>query len=266
VTSTATGVGSGDDLMEDAAAGDGDGAVALAADFGGGIDAEEMEHGGGEVIGSDEVFGGIGGVLIGGAEGEPAFHPAAGEQDGVAIGPVIAADVAVDAWGAAEFAHPQDEGGVEQTALVEIGEQGGQGLIHQGQVPALDDGEHAGIVESVGVPAAVLGVLTADALVEVDGDELDPDLDEASGEQTGLAVSRTTETVADGIGFVADLEGVAQGFGIEQGEGLVVVGVETARDRRVFEQPGLAVDELHHLASGGESGGIDAGGQAEFGE
>lgn len=260
------GTGSGEDLMEDATAGDGDGAVALAADFGGGIDAEEMEHGGGEVIGSDEVFGGIGGVLIGGAEGESAFHPAAGEEDGVAVGPVIAADVSVDARGAAEFAHPEDEGGVEQAAFVEIREQGGQGLIHEGQVPALDDGEHAGVVETVGVPAAVLGVLPADALVKVDGDEFDADLDEASGEETGLAVSRAAKTVAYGIGFVADLEGVAQGLGIEQGKGLVVVGVETARDRSVFEQSGLAVDELHHLASGGESGGINAGGQAEFRE
>src|SRR5262245_46888740 len=58
---------------------------------GGGVVAEEAEDGGVEVGGGDGVFGGVGADFVGGADELAAGDAAAGEDDGVALGPVVAA-------------------------------------------------------------------------------------------------------------------------------------------------------------------------------
>src|SRR5438874_339600 len=74
-----------------------------------GVVAEGAEDGGVEVGGSDGVFVGIGAGFVGGAEGLAAADAAAGQDDGVALRPVVAAGVFVDRRSAAEVAHPDDE-------------------------------------------------------------------------------------------------------------------------------------------------------------
>ena len=58
--------------------------------------------------------------FVAGAVDKPAFDAAAGEQDGVAVGPVIAAGIGVNFRGAAEFPHPDDEGFVEHASLFQV--------------------------------------------------------------------------------------------------------------------------------------------------
>src|SRR5947209_7916669 len=69
-----------------------------------GIDAETVIDGGGELRGGDRRLGGIGGAPVGTAEDLPAADAAAGEQDAVALGPMLAPGVAAgDARRAAEL-------------------------------------------------------------------------------------------------------------------------------------------------------------------
>src|SRR5207247_8034962 len=98
---------------------------------GAGIVAEETEDGGVEVGGGNGMVGGVGADFVGGAGGLAAADAAAGEGDGVALGPVVAAGVFVDRGGAAEVTHPDDERCIEQAALGKVVEQRGEGLLHR---------------------------------------------------------------------------------------------------------------------------------------
>ena len=63
--------------------------------------------------------------FVGGTDDLAAADAAAGEDDGVALRPVVAAGVFVDVRGAAEIAHPDDERGIEQARVGQIVEQRG---------------------------------------------------------------------------------------------------------------------------------------------
>src|SRR4249919_3925352 len=84
------------------------------------IVAEEAEDGGVEVGGGEGAFGGVGADFVGGTDDLAAADAAAGEDDGVALRPVVAAGFFVDGGGAAEIAHPDDEGGIEEAALGQV--------------------------------------------------------------------------------------------------------------------------------------------------
>src|SRR5262245_24147557 len=111
-----------------------DGPVAGRDDLGVRIDAEQVVNGRGEVVGTDRIFRGKRSCLVRSAVNETALHAAAREQCCVTLGPVIAAGLLIDFGSAAELAHPQDQGGVEETALIEFLQQGGQCLIGDRQM------------------------------------------------------------------------------------------------------------------------------------
>ena len=71
------------------------------------VDAEEVEHGGVQVVHFDFVFDGLVAALVGGAVGEAGFDAAAGEPDGEAEGVVIAAVGPLGEGRAAELAAPR---------------------------------------------------------------------------------------------------------------------------------------------------------------
>src|SRR6266550_3567765 len=100
-----------------------------------------------QVVGMDgAVDGGVADV-VGGADDLAALGAAAGEPDGIAAGGMIAAFFlasAFSAWGSAEFAGPEDQRRVEQAALLEIHQQGGDGSIGLA-------GESRVIAEKIGV-------------------------------------------------------------------------------------------------------------------
>ena len=153
----------------------------------------------------DAVLDGFETELVGGAVNVAAFRAAAGEPHREAVVVVVAAGGGVDFLalrkfdrrGAAEFAAPDDEGVVEEAALFEIGEEGGEAL-------AAFVGEAA---------VAFLNVVVAVPRLE----RTVPDLDvahaalyEAAGNEhlfrlRGIAVER-----ANGGGFAVDVEGVGR--------------------------------------------------------
>ena len=256
----------GDEIHDGIAAGDHEGAALGVGDFRAWVDAHEVVDGGGDVVGGDGIFCGFAAGFVGRAVDEAAFHAAAGEEDGVALGPVVAGGAGVDFWGAAEFAHPDDEGFVEHAALFEVEEEGGEGLFGDGEVVLFDDGEHAGIVEAVGVPAALGGALAADAFAEVAGDEADAAFCESAGEEAALAVGGAAVAVADGRGFCGELEGVADAWALEHGEGFLIVLVEAAGFGAVVHEAALGVDELLEAAAVVEAVHGEALGEAELRE
>ena len=73
------------------------------------VDAQQVQHGGVQVVNRDAVLDGLEAELVGGAVGQAAFDAAAGHPHGEAVGIVIAAVAALGDRRAAEFAAPDHE-------------------------------------------------------------------------------------------------------------------------------------------------------------
>ena len=95
------------------------------------IEAQEVEHGGVEVVNMNPVLDGLEAKVVGSAVNVAAFHATAGHPGGEAVVVVIPSiDLAGVAsgfghfhhWGASEFATPKYEGFIEHAALLEIDE------------------------------------------------------------------------------------------------------------------------------------------------
>lgn len=90
------------------------------------VHAEEVEDGGVEVVNGHGIAGDVPGEVIGLAIGEAAFDAATGhpQREGarvmVAAGDGFVARAVLAQRSAAKFAAPDDQGGVEQAALLEV--------------------------------------------------------------------------------------------------------------------------------------------------
>ncbi len=102
------------------------------------IEAEEMEEGGVEVMDADAAFDGTEPEFVGGTVSHAAADTGAGQPDAEAVVIVIATELGFaaiaqfDGWGSTELTAPEDEGVLEETALFEIGHEGGDGAIDVG--------------------------------------------------------------------------------------------------------------------------------------
>src|SRR5580658_1994161 len=105
----------------------------------------------------DFVFHGAESEVVGGAVGGAAADAAAGEEDGEAVVVVVAAVAVFGGGGAAEFDAPENEGIVEQAALFEVAEQGGDGLVD-----IVGESFGGGVVLAVGVPGLAVAVVDLD--------------------------------------------------------------------------------------------------------
>ena len=95
------------------------------------VEAEQVEHGGVEVVNVDDILHGAEAKLVRGAVGVAAAGAASSEPAGETIMVVIAA-IEGGIFGdrcAAEFTAPQDERALEQAALAEVGEECGKRLV-----------------------------------------------------------------------------------------------------------------------------------------
>src|SRR5581483_12176992 len=101
-------------------------------------DAQGVVDGGGQVFGADGAIDGIRCGVVGGAKDVAGTDAAAGQEDGVAVDPVIAAVGAAgaavaDARLASHFAHEHDQGIFEHAALGQVLDQGGEAAVQVGQ-------------------------------------------------------------------------------------------------------------------------------------
>src|SRR5438105_621148 len=94
------------------------------------LGSQEVENRRGEIGRRYAVGSDMGALVVGPAMNEAARNAGSGEEDGVGMGPVIAAGIApVDARRAPEIAHPDDQGLGQEAALLQVGEQGGQSTV-----------------------------------------------------------------------------------------------------------------------------------------
>ena len=170
------------------------------------IEAEEAQDGGVQVVHVDDVGRRLEAELVGGSMDMAGLHAAAGHPHGEAVVVVVAAvDLALigarggqfDGRGAAELAAPDDERLVEQAAALEVGQQGGDGLVgFAGEASVL----HFEVV--MAVPGLSVTVPELDeayaAFGESAGDEELPSQDRVAVHLAGLLV------------LTADVEGVGR--------------------------------------------------------
>ena len=136
------------------------------------IDAEEVEDGGVHVADVDGVLSDVVGEVVGFSVNRAPLDAASGHPDGETAGMVIAsvvgaAETSLTVDGATEFSAPDDEGVVEQAAVLEVLDEGVAGLV---DVAGLQ-GEISGEV-SVLIPTAMENLGEADsALGEAAGEE-----------------------------------------------------------------------------------------------
>ena len=100
------------------------------------LDAEQVQHGGLEIVGVDGVFGGVVAEVVGRSIGRAAPDAAAGHPQREGLHVVVAAVVAVGTvalvhGGAAKLATPDHQRVVEQAPLTEVAHQGRRGLVHR---------------------------------------------------------------------------------------------------------------------------------------
>ena len=93
------------------------------------VDTELVEHGGVEIVDGEDVFDCGISELVGRAVGDAGFDAATGHPDGETFDVVITA-TALRHGRASEFPAPDDKGLVEHSALFEVSQECGGGLIH----------------------------------------------------------------------------------------------------------------------------------------
>jgi hypothetical protein len=134
------------------------------------VDTHGMEESGVEVVHVNGIADDIVAEFVGFPVDEAFLEATASHPHGEAAGVVIAsevvlADVALAVGRATEFAAPDDEGFVEEAALLEVGDEGGGSLI----------GFLAFLAEAAGQTAVVVPVAVAEL------DEADAAFGEAAG-------------------------------------------------------------------------------------
>ena len=133
------------------------------------VEAEKVHHRCLEVVHVDFVFSDAEAELVGAAVVESGLHAAAGHEEGVAVGVVVAAQhgagggAAFAEGGAAKFAAPDDESVVQQAALLEVFDEGGDGLVGGSHLGGEAGGDAAALAGAVEVPAPVEEVHKAHA-------------------------------------------------------------------------------------------------------
>src|ERR1700752_2063646 len=100
------------------------------------FDAQAMEHGGVEIMYVDWIFGNVITEVVGLAESDAALDPTSSHPQAEAPWMMVASeagfsDLALAVSGAAEFASPNDESILEQTAPFQIHDQSRGSLIGQ---------------------------------------------------------------------------------------------------------------------------------------
>src|SRR5207245_1506446 len=93
------------------------------------IQAHQVQNRGVQVVDMDFVLDGVPAVIVGGAVRQAAAHPPAGEPHGESEGMMLAAIRALRRRRAAEFAAPDDERFIEQSARFQILQQTGDRFI-----------------------------------------------------------------------------------------------------------------------------------------
>lgn len=137
------------------------------------FDAQGVENGGMKIMNVSAIFNGTKAQFIGGPYGLPTFGSAAGHPHGKSVGIVVASVSFFTHGCSAKFAAPNNECVLKHAALLQIGEESRDGLIH-----ALAERGPAFFVAGVCVPFAACAVENLN--------EANAAFDEATSHDAGL--------------------------------------------------------------------------------
>ncbi len=200
------------------------------------IDAQRGENGGMQI---PELHGTIHGHeanLVRGAEMETGAHAAARHPDREAGAVVLAPEIGLLHGGAAKFAGPDDEGFIQHAGLLQVIQQGSDGLVHDCGVLVVIFLEML-----MGVPAVLV-------IHVVELDETDAALHEAAGEQALAGKLRLgRQRAVDAVGL-ANVGGLLVEIADFKGLRLHAVGQFVGGDARIqFTKTGmlLAMEHVH---------------------
>ena len=172
------------------------------------VEAEKVEQSGVEIVDADAVDGGLEADFIGLAMVDTTADPGTGEPVGERVGIVVAAGFTafLGHGQTAEFAAPDHQGRVEQAALFEVFEQGGDGLVGF-------EGEAAVVADNVLVTIPTALVLHA---AGVDLHKTDAAFDHAPGHEAlsgevGAVLLVEAVALAGGFRFAGNVESLGSG-------------------------------------------------------
>jgi len=171
------------------------------------IKAEEVQDSGVEIVHVHGVLDRLESELVGLAVLQPSFSPAARHPHGEAVVVVVAAHFGVgvvgtgsgelNGGGAAEFTAPDHKGVFEETSLLEIEKEGGDGLIRLGP-------EFPVAFRNLGVTVPGLTRSVPDL------DKTHSALDEAAGDKHLASMEGVAVEFADMGGLTLDIEGIGR--------------------------------------------------------
>src|SRR5262249_30961677 len=109
-------------------------AALVAEDEAGVVDPQAVEDSGVEIVDVDGITDDVVAVIVGFAVADAGLDAAAGKPHAEAAAVVVAAmigggELALAVYGPAELPAPEDQGIVQEAALLEVLDQGGRGLI-----------------------------------------------------------------------------------------------------------------------------------------
>src|SRR5436190_6232664 len=153
----------------------------------------------------DRVFTGADAVVVGGAVDDPSFDAATGEPGGEDLVMMLTAGVGglFVVGGAAELGGPDDERFVEEAPLLEVRDQGGDGLV--------DVFGESHVVLHVAVRVPVAGRANVDQLDETDAPlHHPPSLQTLPAEAASLTAGEAVEAECC-FGFLREVKGFGGG-------------------------------------------------------
>jgi len=160
------------------------------------VDAEDVEDGGVEVVHMDFVFLGEVAEVVGGSVAIAGFDASSGEPDGEAGGVVVTAIFPLGYGCTAKLGSPDDEGVVHQAALLEVGEESGNGLVGGQSVFGVTFDEATVLVPDIG--SAGLNV--------ADSSFTETTCQEAAMAEFGGLLSVQAVEFPGGFGFVGNVD------------------------------------------------------------
>ena len=191
------------------------------------VDTEPPIDRRGDVARGHRITAGVSPLRVAGAPDRTAGDPATRHQDAVTVRPMVASGLRVDFGGPTEFAHRDDEGRIEQTALIEIIDQGRERSIGRGEEEILV------LAFAIDVRVPILALL----LVIVNVDERDTGFDEPAGQQQVLATHLAGDAHFATAAVDFTFGGRGRGVSVPLAKfGGLLFDIERPADRVAFEQ------------------------------
>ena len=207
-----------------------------------GVNTKVIEDGGGKVSGCDGVIANLTCMTIRRAEDLSAFDTATSKEHGEGMRPMISASgfghrilgELPDAGCASEFTGSRDKGGIEKPMVVEIEEEGREGLVEDWKHTVFESGEDVIVL----IPVRRDFVIER-FVVPIDGHQGYSGLNESAGGQKAAAEDRAAVAIEDMGWFGFEINCFADFSGFKHREGGLLMAFEALSGSRFVVEGGI---------------------------